>query len=134
MLTLLYWKQLPYSKTVDCKSLRLFWNFILSCLLYIHINNNKFTYDKFKTTKFAFSKFDMFSQVLFKQVAALACVARGLRTLRVRFIRLWASYLRCIIFYYSIILIYIVDGAIDNKNVWGNRIGINFGSQWLNGM
>ena len=30
------------------------------CLLYIHINNNKFTYDKFKSAKFGFSILDMF--------------------------------------------------------------------------
>ena len=48
------------SKTVESKSLRLFCNFGLFCLLYIHINNNKFTYDKFKSAKFGFSILDMF--------------------------------------------------------------------------
>ena len=43
------------SRTVESKSLRLFWNFGIFCLLYIHINNKKFTYDKFKTEKFGFS-------------------------------------------------------------------------------
>ena len=47
------------SRTVGSNSLRSFWNFIIFCLLYIHINNNKFAYDKFKTAKFGFSMFDM---------------------------------------------------------------------------
>ena len=34
--------------------------FGLFCLLYIHINNNKFTNGKFKTAKFRFSILDMF--------------------------------------------------------------------------
>ena len=34
--------------------------------IYIHINNNKFTYDKYKTAKFGFSVFDVFSQVSLK--------------------------------------------------------------------
>ena len=48
------------SRTVESDSLRLFWNFCIFCLLYIHINNNKFTYDKFKTVKFGFSILNMF--------------------------------------------------------------------------
>ena len=40
------------SRTVESNSLRLFWNFCISCSLYIHINNTKFTYDKFKTAEF----------------------------------------------------------------------------------
>ena len=40
-------------------TLRSFWNFSVFCLLYIHINNDKFTYDKFKTAKFGFSIFDV---------------------------------------------------------------------------
>ena len=47
------------SRTVESNSLRLFWNFCIFCLLYIHINNNKFTYDKFKRAKFGFSILDM---------------------------------------------------------------------------
>ena len=47
-------------RIVESKSLRLFCNFGLFCLLYIHINNNKFTYDKFKNAKFGFSILDMF--------------------------------------------------------------------------
>ena len=39
-------------------SLRLFWNFNIFCLLYIHINNIKFTYDKLESVKFGFSIFD----------------------------------------------------------------------------
>ena len=54
------------SRAVESNSLRSFWNFGIFCLLYIHINNNKFTYDKFKTAKFGFSIFDMFGQVLLK--------------------------------------------------------------------
>ena len=45
------------SRTVESNTLRLYWNFSIFCLLYIHINNNKFTYDKFKTAKFGFSIF-----------------------------------------------------------------------------
>ena len=52
------------SRTVESNSLRSFRNFTISCLLYTHINNNKFTCDKFRTAKF--STFDMFSQVLLK--------------------------------------------------------------------
>ena len=36
------------------------------CLLYIHRNNNKFTYDKFKSAKFGFSMFDIFGEVSLK--------------------------------------------------------------------
>ena len=54
------------SRTVESNSLCLFWNFCIFCLLYIHINNNKFTYDKFKSAKFGLSIFDMFSHVLLK--------------------------------------------------------------------
>ena len=32
--------------------------------IFIYVNNNKFTYDKFKTTKFEFNILDVFSQVL----------------------------------------------------------------------
>ena len=46
-------------RTVESNSLRLFWNFGIFCLLYIHINNNRFTYDKFKSAKFGFSIVDM---------------------------------------------------------------------------
>ena len=49
-----------HSRTVESKPLRLHWNFSIFCLLYIHINNNKFTYDKFKSAKFGFSILDMF--------------------------------------------------------------------------
>ena len=49
-----------HSRTVESKSLRLFWNFSIFCLLYIHINNNKFTCDKFKSAKFGFNIFDVF--------------------------------------------------------------------------
>ena len=48
------------NRTVESKSLRLFCNFGVFCLFYIHINNNEFTYDKFKSTKFGFSILDMF--------------------------------------------------------------------------
>ena len=48
------------STTVENNSLRSFWNFSILCLLYIHINNNKFAYDKFKSAKFGFSILDMF--------------------------------------------------------------------------
>ena len=47
------------SRIVESNSLRLFWNFCIFCLLYIHINDNKFTYDKFKSAKFGFSILDM---------------------------------------------------------------------------
>ena len=47
-------------RTVESNSLRLYWNFMLFCLLYIHINNNNFTCDKFKSAKFGFSILDMF--------------------------------------------------------------------------
>ena len=39
---------------------------IYFCLLYIHINRFKFTYDKLKTEKFGFSISDIFNQVLLK--------------------------------------------------------------------
>ena len=32
------------TRTVESNSLRLFWKLCIFCLLYIHINNNKFTY------------------------------------------------------------------------------------------
>ena len=48
------------SITLESKSLRSFWNFSKFCLLYIHKNNNNFTYDKFKTAKFGLSMHDMF--------------------------------------------------------------------------
>ena len=54
------------SRTAENKSTRLFWNFCIFCLLYIHINNNKFTYDKFKSAKFGFSITISFSEVLLK--------------------------------------------------------------------
>ena len=47
------------SRTVESNSLRSFWNFCIFCLLYTHINNNKFTYDKFKSAKFGFSIVDI---------------------------------------------------------------------------
>ena len=47
------------SITVESNSLRSFLNFSKFCLLYIHINNNKFTYYKFKSAKFGFSMVDM---------------------------------------------------------------------------
>ena len=34
--------------------------FLYIFLLYIHINNNRFTYDKFKSPKFGFNILDMF--------------------------------------------------------------------------
>ena len=48
------------SRTVESNYLRLLWNFCIFCLLYIHINDNKLTYDKFKSAKFWFSKLGMF--------------------------------------------------------------------------
>ena len=54
------------SRTVESNTLRLFCSFGRFCLLYILINNDKFRYDNFKTTKFGFSIFDMFGQVLLK--------------------------------------------------------------------
>ena len=47
------------SRTVESNSIRSFWNCSIFYLLYIHINNNKFTYDEFKSTI-------CFSQVLLK--------------------------------------------------------------------
>ena len=41
------------------------------CLLYIHINNNKFTYDKFKSAKFGFSIVDMVYSSFIKIVTFL---------------------------------------------------------------
>ena len=40
-----------HSRTVESNSLRLYWNFSIFCLLYIHINNNKFIYDEFNLRK-----------------------------------------------------------------------------------
>ena len=48
------------SRTVESNSLRLFWNFCIFCLLYIHIDNNKFIFHKFKSAKFGFNILDMF--------------------------------------------------------------------------
>ena len=48
-------------RTVERNSLESFWDFGMFCLLYIHINNNKFTYDEFQTEKFEFIIFNMFS-------------------------------------------------------------------------
>ena len=45
---------------------RSFWNFIVFCLLYIDINNNKFTYDKFKVRNSDSAYSICFSQVLLK--------------------------------------------------------------------
>ena len=50
------------SRTVKSKSLRLYWNFRIFCLLYIL--QIYIQYDKIKTAKFGFSIFDMFSQVV----------------------------------------------------------------------
>ena len=60
------------SRTVESNSLRLFWNLCIFCLLYIHMNNNKFTYDKFKSAKFGFSILDMFYSSFIKIVYFLA--------------------------------------------------------------
>ena len=43
-------------------SLQLFWNFNIFCLLSIHMNNIKFTYDKLESVKYGFCMFDIFSQ------------------------------------------------------------------------
>ena len=54
------------SRAIEINSLRLYWKFIVFCLLYFQINNNIFTYDKFNSAKFRFSMMDIFSDVLFK--------------------------------------------------------------------
>ena len=46
--------RLPYI-AVENMCLRLFWNFNIFCLLYIHMNNINFTYDKLESVKFGFS-------------------------------------------------------------------------------
>ena len=52
--------------TVKSNSLWLFCNFGIFILLYIHMNNNKFTYDRFKTAKFWFCMLDMLLSSLLK--------------------------------------------------------------------
>ena len=49
------------SRTVESKSLQLFCNLVYSIyIIFIYVNNNTFTYDKFKSAKFGFSILDMF--------------------------------------------------------------------------
>ena len=48
------------SRTVETNSLRIFWNFCISCLLYIHINNNKFTYNNIINLHKHKSSFNLF--------------------------------------------------------------------------
>ena len=52
------------SRTIESNSQRLFWNFCIFCLLYIHIDNNKFTYDKVRNSDSVYSICS--SQVLLK--------------------------------------------------------------------
>ena len=47
------------SRTVESNSLRSFWNFSIFCLLYFHINNNKFSYDKFKSGEISDSAYSI---------------------------------------------------------------------------
>ena len=56
------------SRTVESRSLWLFCNIGLFCLLYSQINNNKFTYDKFKSANFVFSILDVFQSGFIKIV------------------------------------------------------------------
>ena len=83
------------SRTVESNSLRLFWNFSISCLIYIHINNIKFTYDKFKTGKFRFSVFDIFSQIYSNSISVrkfsilLLCIHVIIISKSVRIICIW---------------------------------------------